>query len=258
MSAETKHLDVFARLGLDPTMFAADIDGLSVAGGVVRYGSESARPELDPRRDGMITASHAGEICRDKSGKGWGVATERLVLRVAHERLTGKAHKKPTGSAATDWGHDYEGEAALYFEKVTGLKCLPSAFTIAPPPFQIIGGTPDRILEAGHLQIKCPYAVEVVMANLRAKRPPLENEKQVWFEMLCMGEGMVGYWVSYDPRCEDGWPAKIKIIEIARDDRFLEFSEMVTEVEKYTLDVCEEMKYLFSVPKRKGRKKVKS
>lgn len=248
-------LELFARLGIAPDAFAADIAGLGVEGGVIRYGMESARPELDERRDGMITASHAGEICRDKSGKGWGVATEKLVLRVAHERLTGKTHKKPTGSAATDWGHEYEDEAALYFEKVTGLKCLPGEFTIAPPPLQIIGGTPDRFLQNGHLQIKCPYTVEVVMANLRAKTPPLENLKQVWFEMICMGEDTVGYWASYDPRITEGAPGKIKIIEITRDDRFLEFSEMVGELERYTLDVCEEMKELFSVPKKKGRKK---
>lgn len=248
-------LELFAKLGIAPDAFAADIAGLGVEGGVMRYGTETTRPDLDPRRDGMITASHAGEICRDKSGKGWGVSTERLVLRVAHERLTGKAHKKMTGSAATDWGHEYEDEAALYFEKVTGLKCLPSAFTIAPPPFQIIGGTPDRILEKGHLQIKCPYTVEVVMANLRAKIPPLENLKQVWFEMICMGGGTVGYWASYDPRIAEGAPGKIKIIEITRDDRFWEFSEMVGELERHVLAVCEEMKELFSVPKKKGRKK---
>jgi len=215
----------------------------------VMIGARASQPDLDPRRTGLITASHAGEICRDKSGKGWGVATEKLVLRVVHERLTGKAHKKMTGSAATDWGHEYEDEAALYFEKVTGLKCLPGEFTIAPPPFQIIGGTPDRILEKGHLQIKCPYTVEVVMANLRAKRPPLENEKQVWFEMICMGEGTVGYWASYDPRIADGAKAKMKFIEVTRDDRFLEFSEMVGELERHTLSVCEEMRDFFTVKK---------
>ena len=85
------------------------------------------------------------------------------------------------------------------------------------------------------------------MANLRAKTPPLENLKQVWFEMICMGEGTVGYWASYDPRIAEGAPGKIKIVEITRDDRFLEFSEMVAAVEKYTLDVCEEMKGLFTI-----------
>ena len=44
-------LELFAKLGIAPDAFAADIAGLGVEGGVMRYGTETTRPDLDPRRD---------------------------------------------------------------------------------------------------------------------------------------------------------------------------------------------------------------
>lgn len=216
--------------------------------------SAAPMPLLDPRRTGMITASHAGEISYSKTGGGWSEATKKLVLRIAHERITGKSHAKFTGSAATDWGHKYEPEACKYFERVTGLKCRPGKFIVSKQ-FEIFGGTPDRLLKGSHLQVKCPYSVEVVMSNLAAKRPPLENLKQVWFEMVCTGYES-GYWASYDPRIESGLNAKMKIIKIERDDQFQEFYATLGELERYTLNLCEEMQELFTIHPISGGHKI--
>lgn len=240
----TTFKELIKAAGLNPAALP-DLQNMEVGPSLVHSG----KPTLDPRRTGMITASHAGEISYAKNGKDWSVATEKLVLRVVHERLTGKPQEKYTGSQATDWGHKYEPHAAEYFEKVTGLKCSPSEFLISKQ-FEIIGGTPDRLLEKSHLQIKCPFTVEVVMSNLRAKTPPTENLKQVWMEMICTGYD-TAYWVSFDPRSKDWAPAKMKIIQVEKDDDYLEFEEMVRELEKYTLKIQQEMAGLFRVKRRK-------
>lgn len=231
-----------------PMADLADLETLKPSG---ILSTKEFEVELDPRRVGMITASHAGEISYSRNGKDWSGTAYSLMHRVVHERLTGARHTKFTASAATDWGHKYEAEAANYFEKTTGIKCTDASFLIAKQ-FNIIGGTPDRIIKGGHLQIKCPYTVEVVMSNLRAKKVPTDNLRQVWMEMICTEEDLA-YWISYDPRMKDGTQAKLKSIEVLRDDEFLEFEATVAEFERDTLKLEEELKEQFTV--RNNRKK---
>lgn len=231
-----------------PLADLADLETLKPSGII---STKTFEAELDPRRVGMITASHAGEISYSRDGKDWSKTAQSLMYRVVHERLTGKRHTKFTASAATDWGNKYEAEAAKYFERVTKIKCSAASFVTAKQ-FNIIGATPDRIVPGGHLQIKCPYTVEVVISNLRAKKVPIDNLKQIWMEMMCTGE-KYAYWASYDPRMKDGAKAKMKIVQVTRDDDFLKFEAIVAEFERETLKLEEELKEQFMSRQKRSR-----
>lgn len=66
--------------------------------------ARASQPDLDPRRDGMITASHAGEICRDKSGKGWGRATGKVSVACCPRTPHRKNPQETDGQRGHRWG----------------------------------------------------------------------------------------------------------------------------------------------------------
>ncbi len=113
----------------------------------------------DERR-GCITASEIGAI----AGRGR-FATTADVMRRKVRDLNGLPPEF-TGNVATQWGHDYEGDAIAEFEFISGESVYAKGddqqfrkIEIVADGFPLlIGCTPDGITKSGGLvEAKCPY-----------------------------------------------------------------------------------------------------
>ena len=222
MSPETKHLDVFARLGLDPTMFAADIDGLSVAGGVVKYGSVDAVPELtdfQKTRLGKITCSQFHRITYARGSKvEWSDTAESYLAELVFEHDTGTPATRFSGSAATEWGDGHEETAILEYEARTGRKVIRQQFCKLAG-FRLVGGTPDAVGKKG-LEVKCPYNPKNHYWTLQRQTIPKEYEAQVIGHILLTGRKACDF-VSFNPRSYNP-KTRMIIIEKERNEHEIE------------------------------------
>lgn len=192
---------------------------------------EQGSDEWRLARLGKVGASMVADAtARDRSGKGWGITREKLVARVACERLTGILPASFT-NAAMDWGNATEPEARAAYEQMIGHDVQRVGIVLHPSidGFQC---SPDGLVGSdGIVQFKCPDSHNH-MATLRGA--PIDGGyiKQVQAEMACTERRWCDF-VSFDPR----WPAEMQlhVRRVTRDDRIiatieLEVGEFLREV----------------------------
>ena len=226
MKSETKTPEavaagIFEKMGIAPDMFAANIDGLSVAGGVVRYGSVDAVPELtdfQKTRLGKITCSNFHRITYARGTDQWSDTAESYLAELVFEHDTGTPASRFSGSAATEWGNEHEETAIQEYEARTGQKVIRQQFCKLAG-FRLVGGTPDAVGKKG-LEVKCPYNPKNHYWTLQRRTIPKEYEMQVIGHILLTGRKACDF-ASFNPRSSNPH-TRMVIIEKQRNEHEIE------------------------------------
>jgi predicted phage-related endonuclease len=152
-------------------------------------------PAWVPARVGCLTASRFGDaIAKTKSG--WSASRRKLMIDLCAERLAGVATDHYV-TAAMQWGLDNEAAAWEAYEAASGNLALPAGF-ILHPKIEFFGATPDRLIDDGIGESKCPTTATHV-AWLLGGAVPDEYRPQMLAQLACTGRKWCDF-ISYDPR----------------------------------------------------------
>lgn len=150
-------------------------------------------------RLGKLTASNmAKAMAFLKNGQPAAMRTDYMHELLA-ERLTGDN----ASHVVTDpmlWGLEHEDEAADRFVELTGRDLRLSRF-YEHPSIADFGATPDRELDDGGMEIKCPTTAKFVRWKLN-NIVPEEHKPQMLAQMACAGWKWMGF-VAFDPRIKE-------------------------------------------------------
>lgn len=187
---------------------------------------EIAEKQLSPWRQmrlGKITGSQFNRVTRGQGGRGWSQGAQSYLAELLFEWITGEEAQQFSGNDATRWGEFYENEAIAAYEKKTGRKVKRGKFYQAPAKHGfrgLVGCTPDGIGERG-LEIKCPYGPKAHINTLLSGEVPEEYRDQVHGHMLCADREICDF-VSYDPRFEKRPDMMMTMVEVFRDEFYME------------------------------------
>lgn len=147
-------------------------------------------------RAGKLTASRmAAAMSFLKNGE---PSKERIKLLhdLLAERLTGFSVPHVV-TDAMEWGLQHEDEAVDFFAARYSRHPRPSRF-YEHPALPNFGATPDRELDDGLLEVKCPTTSRFVAWKLAGVVPD-EHKPQMCAQLLCTGKSWCGF-IAYDPR----------------------------------------------------------
>lgn len=186
-------------------------------------------PEWFRQRLGRVTASRVKcVVARNRYGNPY-KEYEKYMNELIAERITDQS--KRFTSKPIEWGKNFEGEAAEYYEELTGN-------TVYEVPFTKVenmeaGASSDRLVnEDGNLEIKCPNSdtfVKYVLDN----KVPYEYFDQVMWQMFVNDKAWTDF-VAYDPDVKDPYP-KMFIYRQKRDDEYI--ADMVAKVREFLAEV---------------------
>jgi putative phage-type endonuclease len=150
-------------------------------------------------RCGYLTASRmAAALSYLKNGQ---PAKERqqLMYELLAERSTGENARHVVTDAML-WGTEHEDEAVDLFVEQTGRDVKLSRF-YTHPEIEYFGATPDRELDDGLIEVKCPTTATFIEWRL-AGVVPERHKPQMCAQLLCSGKSWCGF-IAYDPRMKD-------------------------------------------------------
>lgn len=160
---------------------------------------------------------------------------QTYLFELIGEHLTGTPSKPEFSSAATDWGNEYEAEAADRFAEL--YDCKVSNGYLFTMPDTHIGGTPDRLILddvfktaiAAGVEIKCPFNPGVHARNLITQAIPPDYYEQCLGYMWLTG---ANYWwfVSYDPRGRSETQLFAKLIDANDPDTAADLAALRSKV----------------------------
>ncbi len=186
-------------------------------------------------RAGKLTASRmADAMSYRKDGK---PSADRIKLmhELLAERLTGLSVQHVVNDAMM-WGAEHEDEAVDEFvARHPKYNVGPSRF-YEHPTIENFGATPDRELDDGLLEVKCPTTTTYLGWVLAGKVPP-QHEPQMAAQLLCSGKTWCGF-IAYDPRIrEEGKRLFMRKYEPS--------AEYLAEVEAAAVKFLDELDALF-------------
>lgn len=124
----------------------------------------------------------------------------KLMRELLAERLTGLSVPHVVTDAML-WGSEHEDEAVdTFVERYPQYTVRLSRF-YEHPTIENFGATPDRELDDGLLEVKCPQTatyLEWVMGGV----VPACHEPQMAAQLLCSDKSWCGF-IAYDPRIRD-------------------------------------------------------
>jgi predicted phage-related endonuclease len=151
-------------------------------------------------RCGKLTASRMADAMDYlKDGKTSSAKRVKLMQDLLAERLTGDSMPHYV-SEAMEHGIEYEDEAADVFVELTGRDLRPSRF-YEHPTIENFGATPDRELDDGLVEVKCPTTPKFICWRL-AGGVPQEHVPQMLAQLACTGKKWCGF-LAYDPRIRE-------------------------------------------------------
>jgi putative phage-type endonuclease len=186
-------------------------------------------PEWFAARCGKVTASRMADVVA-KTAKGYGASRANYMAELVVERLTGK----PTegfSNAAMQWGTDQEPFARDAYSAKTGELVTEVGF-VNHPRIENAGASPDGIVGAGLVEIKCPNTASHI-EYLMSKEPPQKYYYQMQWQMACAMAEFCD-WVSYDPRMPQ--ELQLLIVRIYRDEDCIKMLEAGVETFLSELD----------------------
>lgn len=192
-------------------------------------------PEWFAERLGKVTASRMADVVA-KTAKGYGASRANYMAELVVERLTGK----PTegfSNAAMQWGTDQEPFARDAYSAKTGELVTEVGF-VNHPRIENAGASPDGIVGAGLVEIKCPNTASHI-EYLMSKEPPQKYYYQMQWQMACAMAEFCD-WVSYDPRMPQ--ELQLLIVRIYRDEDCIKMLE--AEVETFLSELDAKVKAL--------------
>lgn len=150
-------------------------------------------------RAGKLTASRmADAMARLKNGDSAAARTQYMRELLA-ERLTGLSVPHVVNDAML-WGSEHEDEAVDMFVERYGRSPRLSRF-YEHATIENFGATPDREIDDGLLEVKCPTTATFIEWSL-AGIVPEKHKPQMTAQLLCTGKNWCGF-LAYDPRIRD-------------------------------------------------------
>lgn len=150
-------------------------------------------------RAGKLTASRMADAMNYRKDGKPGADRIKYMRELLAERVTGQSAPHFV-SEPMEHGLEYEDEAVDLFVERYGRNVHLSRF-YEHPTIENFGATPDRELDDGLLEVKCPTTstfLEWVMAGV----VPDEYKPQMAAQLLCSGKAWCGF-LAYDPRIRD-------------------------------------------------------
>lgn len=192
-------------------------------------------------RLGMITGSQFGKlVVRTKDRKGYtlskGETATKLIYRIAWERLLSAGNisnglgRLDFSSASVEHGHEYEAEAVLKYEELTGNKVDYHQEFITHGKY--IGGTPDGYVgKDGLIEVKCPWdGGNHIRGILTGEVYNPEYVYQMQGYLWLTGRKWCDF-VTYDPDLDE--PYQLNVIRVWRDEEVIRgIVEVLGEVKR--------------------------
>ena len=150
-------------------------------------------------RAGKLTASRMADAMAFLKNGSPAESRVKLLHELLAERLTGYSVPHVVTDAML-WGQEHEDDAVDAFVELTGRAPRLSRF-YEHPTIANFGATPDRELDDGLLEVKCPQTTTFlrwVMAGV----VPEQHKPQMCAQLLCTGKRWCGF-IAYDPRIKD-------------------------------------------------------
>lgn len=151
-------------------------------------------------RAGKLTASRMADAMSYLKNGQPSAARSNLQRELLAERLTGSSVPHVV-TDAMEHGLEYEDEAVdVFVARYPKYNVRASRF-YEHPSIENFGATPDRELDDGLMEVKCPTTAKFanwVMAGI----VPEEHRPQMAAQLLCSGKTWCGF-VAYDPRIKD-------------------------------------------------------
>ena len=189
-------------------------------------------------RCGMFTSSPISKLMQKGRGSDWGQAAETMIAEKLAERLTGVPIASG-GSAATEWGNDYESEAIGHYIRQTGIQVEYHGQMFVKFS-EIAGGSPDGFIgDDGLIEVKCPYNSGNHIKTMLFDEIKKEYAFQIQSLMLFTGRQWCDF-VSYDPRQVDA--LKMRIIRVKRDeDICTQIADRIEAANQRLLELVEQL-----------------
>lgn len=150
-------------------------------------------------RCGKLTASRMSDaMCFLRNGQP-AASRIRLMHEILAERMTGDSMPH----VVTDpmlWGLEHEDEAVDLFVEQTGRDVRLSRL-YEHPTIEDFAATPDRELDDGLLEVKCPTTSKFIAWRL-AGVVPEEHKPQMLAQLACTGKKWCGF-IAFDPRMKE-------------------------------------------------------
>lgn len=191
---------------------------------------ESQRSEAwFQRRIGRVTASRVADVVA-RTRTGYAASRANYMAQLVCERLTGKPTEQ-FSNAAMEWGVEQEAAARDAYSARVGELVTEVGF-IDHPAIPMAGASPDGIVGAGIVEIKCPSTATHI-EYLFDRDPPQKYFYQMQWQMACTGADWCD-WVSYDPRMPEN--LQLLVVRIRRDTDCImvlekEVSEFLAELD---------------------------
>jgi predicted phage-related endonuclease len=150
-------------------------------------------------RCGKLTASRMCDAMAVLRNGQPAAARTTLLRELLAERVTGYSVPHVVTDAMA-WGSEHEDEAVDVFVERYGRSPRLSRF-YTHPVIENFGATPDRELDDGLLEIKCPTTAKY-LSWVIAGVVPEEHKPQMTAQLLCAGKSWCGF-IAYDPRIKD-------------------------------------------------------
>ena len=190
---------------------------------------EQRSQEWYAARLGKVTASKVADVV-SRTRTGYAASRANYMAQLVCERLTGK----PTegfSNAAMEWGVEQEAAARDAYSARVGELVTEVGF-IDHPAIKMAGASPDGIVGAGIVEIKCPSTATHI-EDLFVREPPQKYFYQMQWQMACTGADWCD-WVSYDPRMPEN--LQLLVVRIPRDTDCImvlekEVSEFLAELD---------------------------
>jgi len=196
---------------------------------------EQRSSEWFAARLGKVTASRMADVCA-KTRSGYAASRGNYMAELVVERLTGKATDS-FANAAMQWGTDQEPFARDAYSAKTGELVTEVGF-VNHPRIENAGASPDGIVGAGLVEIKCPNTASHI-EYLMSKEPPQKYYYQMQWQIGCAMAEFCD-WVSYDPRMPQ--ELQLLIVRIYRDEDCIKMLE--AEVETFLSELDAKVKAL--------------
>lgn len=150
-------------------------------------------------RAGKLTASRMADAMAVLKNGQPAAARVNLMHDLLAERLTGYSVNHVVTDAML-WGQEHEDEAVDMFVEMTGRAPKLSRF-YEHATILNFGATPDRELDDGLLEVKCP-TTPTFLRWVLAGAVPEQHKPQMCAQLLCSGKKWCGF-IAYDPRIKE-------------------------------------------------------
>ena len=188
-------------------------------------------------RLGMVTGSNFGKlVVKSKDKKSYTLSKSKtaktLIYKIAWERLLKQGNisnglgRLNISSKETQHGNDYEGQAILKYQEVTGNTVDYEQKFIRKDDF--IGGTPDGYIgKDGIIEVKCPWNGGNHLMSLLDKEVYNEDYVyQIQGYLWVTGRKWCDF-VTYDPDLIDG--LQLNVIRVERCEETIAGISLVME-----------------------------